>query len=326
MTISFDGDILDIGFPNDSKKFSYDLSTTKKYRKVSPNVFKSYYEDSIVAFDYSDGLAWLLGNFNTSFGSTVINTMDSVTDNGTWSVADNGTNLQSETRNYLVGSGAVSCDMSPAGTTLSIVNSTMDVVDVGTLNKYFVWVYLPSYDTLTSITLLYGSDGSNYFTTTATTPFSTSSFNLGWNLIAFDKGTETGTVDTANVDYIKLSLNFSSAPSTLTGFLFDSLLGSLGHPVELTYYSRFGWKNSTGTWMQDSTSNDDILNATELEYNVWLNKCAYEAAKAIPLSDGQITMLKADYLEAKNNYFNKYPSRRIKEQNYIYRPSNVNKR
>lgn len=97
-------------------------------------------------------------------------------------------------------------------------------------------------------------------------------------------------------------------------------------PIEIIYYSKYPWKTSLGSWQLDSTSNEDILNASETEYEVWLNKCAYEASKAIPLSTKQIQILRADYMDAKNNYANKYPSRRIKEMNYLYRPQDVNKK
>lgn len=305
---------------------NYNQASGRKYRKVSPNTFRTMSEKDTIAFDYSDGLAWMLGNFTTDFKSTVINTMDSLTDNGTWTATNNGTNIVANTINYLAGSGSISCDITAGGTTLSIVNSTITALDLTDADKFFVWVYLPSYSTLTSVTLLYGSDNSNCYTTTATTPFDTNAFNLGWNLVAFDKGVATGSPDITQINYAKLSLNFSSTPSILTGFLFDSLLASTGNPIEQSYYSRYPWKNSSGTWISDSTSPEDILNATELEYNVWLNRCAYEAAKAIPLSDSQITLLKSDYTEAKNSYFNKYPSRRIKEQTYLYRPNNVSKK
>lgn len=305
---------------------NYNEASGKKYRKVSPNVFRSMQEMDTVAFDYSSGLSWMLGYFDTDYQTTVIDTMDSLTSNGTWSAVDSGTNIVANTINYIAGSGSVSCDISTGGTTLSIVNSTLTALDLTSSDKFFVWIYLPSYSTLTSATLLYGSDSSNYYSTTATTPFDKNSFNLGWNLIAFNKGTATGSPNIAAIDYAKISLNFSSTPAILTGFLFDSLMASTGNPIEQSYYSKYPWKNTSGTWIQDSTSNDDILNATEMEYNIWMLRCAYEAAKAIPLSDSQITLLKNDYTEAKNEYFNRYPSRRIKEQTYLYRPQNVSKR
>jgi len=305
---------------------NYSKSSGAKYRKVSPNVFRTMQEIDTIAFDYSDGLSWMLGDFNTDYQTTIINSMDSLTVDGTWSAEDDGTNIVANTVNYIAGSGSVSCDMTALGTTLSIVNSTITDLDLTSTTKLFIWVYLPVYNTLTSITLLYGSDASNYYTTTATTPFDTNAFNTGWNLVAFDTGTETLSPDITAIDYAKISLNFSSAPATLTGFLFDSLLASTGNPIEKSYYSRFPWKNSTGTWIVDSTSNEDVLNTTELEYNVWLAKCAYEASKAIPLSDSQIQLLRADYNDAKTNYAIKYPSRRIKERNYLYRPMNVSKK
>lgn len=310
----------------DIQKYSnFNKASGIKYRKVSPNIFRTMSEYDTLAFDYSDGLSWMLANLNG--GSTlVLHTMDSLTDNGTWTATDNGENIVANTINYIAGNGAISCDMSALGTALSIVNSTMTAMDLTDTNKIFLWAYLPTVANLSNFTLLYGSDTANYYTTTATTAFDTNSLVVGWNLIAFDKGVATGTPDLTAVNYAKITINFSATPSILTGFLFDSLMISTGEPIEQSYYSRYPWKTSAGTWIQDSTSNEDILNATELEYAVWLNKCAYEAAKAIPLSDTQIGLLKNDYLDSRNAYCNKYPSRRIKEQTYTYRPMSVYKK
>lgn len=313
-------------FGSDTVSTSHDLSTTRKYRKVSPNVFKTYSEENVIAFDYSDGLAWLLGNFQSNLSSTVLHNLDSITDDGTWAVADNGTNLVANTFNYIAGSGSLSVDLLAGGTTLSLVNSSFEAMDISDCNKLFLWVYLPTKENLTSITLLYGNDAITYYTTSATIPFDVTEFHLGWNLVAFDRGTATGTVDLENIDYAKISLSFSATPTTLTGFLFDSLLASTGDAVELTYYSRYPWKDTAGNWKESSAADTDILNVTEEEYNIMLCKVAYEAAKSIPLSDTQITLLEKDYVLAKQSYFNKHPSRRYKEQNYLYRPMNVSKK
>jgi len=312
----------------DIQKYSnYSRASYTKYRKVSPNVFRTMQEQDTVAFDYSDGMSWLLGNFNTNNQSTVINTLDTLTSNGTWSAADNGENIIVNTLNYIAGSGSISCDMASAGTVLSIVNTTMTALDLTNTDRLFVWEYLPVATNLTTATLVYGSSVSAYYTTTATTPFNVTSFDTGWNLIAFDTGTATGSPDITAIDYVKLSLTYSATPAILTGFLFDSLLASQGDPIEISYYSKFPWKSSAGTWMLDSTSNEDVLNATETEYNVWLAECAYEASKAIPLSDSQIQLLRADRDKAMMDYKTMYPSRKIKERNYMFRPStNVSKR
>lgn len=306
---------------------NYNQGSGIKYRKVSPNVFRTMAEIDTVAFDYSDGISWLLGNFNTANDSILISTMDSITSEGTWSASDNGENIQNEKIIYVSGSGSISCDLATGGTILSIENSTLNAKDLSDIDKIFLWTYFPTVQNLTSVTLLYGSDNSNYYTSTATFPFITYAFQTGLNLISFDKGVATGTPDEDKITYIKISLNFSATPTILTGFKFDNIIASKGDAMEQSYYSKYPWKNTAGTWILNSTSNEDELNATELEYNVWLNRCAYEASKAIPLSDTIISLNKQDWLDSKEEYFNRYPSRRIKERNYMYRPTiNTSKR
>lgn len=312
---------------NIQKYLNFTKASGDKYRKVSPNVFKTMFERNTLAFDYSDGLSWLLANIDITNKTSVLASLDNLTSEGTWTASDNSENIEANSVNYIAGSGSVSCDLASAGTTLSIVNSTLTPVDMTSVVNRFLWVYLPTTQNLSSITLLYGSSASAYYSKTVTTPFDVTEFKQGWNLVAFGDGTATGSPDITAIDYIKISLNFSSTPTVLTGFLFDSLMYSKGEPIEITYYSKHPWQTASGTMLLDSTTNDDLLNATEEEYSVWLAKCAYEASMAIPMSSEQIQIKRADYLEKKNEYKMKFPSRRIKEQNYLYRPTiNVNKK
>lgn len=279
------------------------------YRKVPLRQFNTNFNLDTFSFDYSNGVNWLLGNFTTNNSTKIISTMDSVTSNGTWSATDNGTNITTNTTNHISGTGSVEVDMAAAGTVLSIVNSTLTAVDLTSVDKLFYWVFLPSTDLPTSATLRYGSDSTNYYTSTATTPFNTSAFIQGWNLVAFDTGTATGSPDITNIDYVKCSLTFSTAPSTLTGFLFDNILGSIGDPMEIIYYSRYPWKTTASVWIQDSTSNEDTLNANPEEYKVLLARITLEASKAVPMSDNDILRAEKDYLTARKEYQLMYPSK-----------------
>ena len=183
------------------------------YRKVPLRQFNTNFEIDSFSFDYTDGLKWLLGNFSTNNATKIISTMNSVTDDGTWSAADNATNIQTETANYITGSGAIEVDMSAGGTVLSIVNSTLTAVDLTSVNKLFFWVFLPSTDYPTSITLRYGSSANDYYASSTTTPFNVASFNQGWNLVSFETGTASGSPDIENIDYVKISMTFLTAPT-----------------------------------------------------------------------------------------------------------------
>lgn len=299
----------------------------QRYRKVSPNKFRTIYDFDTVAFEYIDGQQWLLSNLYTDRASALLHDMNSITENGTWAVADNGTNIVVNENNYISGDGSISVDLAPAGTILSIVNTTLATFDLTDITKIFGWVYLPTIENLSSATLRIGNDASNYYEDVITTPFNTDEFQVGWNFIGFDIGTLTGTVDLDDVDYIKLSLTFSSAPATLTGFLFDNILASVADPAEIIYYSELPWQGTDGIWKLDSTTNEDILNVTEAEYPVFLLEVAADLAPMVPMSEADIARINKNRNKAAKLYKQRYPSRRIKERMWWYRPTtDVSKR
>lgn len=303
------------------KTRNLDNASYTRYRKVSPNKFRIYSDPETVAFEFQDTKQWLMTNVSTAYMNTLVHSMNSLTENGTWSAADNGTNIVRNTYNYISGDASVEVDMSGGGTTLSIVNSTMSVVDLSNISKLFYWVYLPTVENLTSAQISYGVDGSNYYLSSTTRPFNVDEFELGWNFIGFDPGTLTGTVDLENIDYLKLSLVFSSAPSTLEGFLFDNVLAAKGDPAEIIYYSKYPWRSTDGTYKQNSTSNEDILNCDEEEYAVWLKEILAEVAPTIPMSSEDIAIINKERDIASQKYKQRFPSQRIKDRMYWYRPT-----
>lgn len=290
-----------------------------RYRKVTPNTFRVMRELDTLAFEYDTGLKWLIGDFSTTVQRVVLHDMNSLTTNGTWAAADNGENVALNSVNYLTGSASVEVDLAAAGTVVSIENSTITQVDLSNISQLFVWVYLPTKSNLTFITLLYGVDNANYYNTSATSPYNVDSFQTGWNLVAFDLGTLNGAVDLTAIDYLKLSITFSSTPSTLEGFLFENVMAAKGEPADLTYYSAYPWVDTSGVWKENSTSNQDTLNATAEEYKVILAKCHLALAKAIPMDGNDIQLAMKEHVEKFTEYARMFPSRRIKERNMYYR-------
>jgi len=318
---SLHDDIYRYALPSDMKKEALiDIVKYKNYtqgsnvnpRKVNIRVFNSNFGSDTLAFDYSDGLSWLKANLSNANSSVPINTMESLTDNGTWTASDNGENISLNDTNYVSGSYSIEVDLASGGTTLAIENSTLTAVDLDNVTKLFYWVYLPTTSNITALGLLYGSSASAYNTTTTTTPFNVDSLQQGWNLIGFDTGTATGSPDMENVDYVKPYIAFSSTPSTRTGFIFDNITASKGEPYEINYYSKYPWRNSAGTWIENSTVVADTLNAQSEEYAVLLARVSWDLAKAVPMSDSDLIIFEKDYYTAKKEYKHKYPSSRKK--------------
>ncbi|GAG12889.1 unnamed protein product, partial [marine sediment metagenome] len=109
--------------------------------------------------------------YNSGVGNqNLIHNADSLTENGTWTTGDDGTNLTLDTLNYVAGNASLNFDTDGSGTTVSVQNTDMNSVDLGDLENIgsiFVWVYTPV--AITSTTLTWGIDlTGNYWTDTIT--------------------------------------------------------------------------------------------------------------------------------------------------------------
>jgi len=298
-------------------------ASNTEYTNVPIEEFNRNFYTNTYALDYDNNQKWLMGKFVTDSNQIILHKMNSLTENGTWTATDNGTNIAINEVNMITGAASISCDLAALGTTLSIVNSTASQVDISDLDddgSLFVWVYFPSVENVTGVTLDWGNDVSNYESVTSTTPFYFSAFQVGWNLVEFPyaNATETGTVDETVIDYLKVSISFSSTPSTLTGYLFDNIVAGLGDAVEVIYYSQFPWKNSSGVWIEESSADTDTLNMTTEEYQVLKYFCALEVGMTIPISTERINLLSNRFETVRANYLRRYPSQRVELISQLY--------
>lgn len=299
----------------DFQKFKYlDEASNINSRKVSLRKWFSNKEKDTFAFDYDQGLKWLLSNFSTAESAIELHTMNSLTENGTWTAADSGTAIVLNATNFISGDNAI--QITNSGTSNSIVNSTMTQVDISDTTYGFVWVYLPTTTNLTGFTLNYGSSSSNYFSVSITAPWNLDSFIAGWNLLGFARSgeTSTGTPNEDEIDYVRSTATYSSASTDI--IIFDQLFFVKGEGYDLVYNSVYGWRTTAGVWQETSASDSDLLNVDQEEFKVIAKRCAYEVAKRIPMGENDIKRIKEDYLEARTNYRRKFPSLRKREKSY----------
>jgi len=286
-----------------------------EYEKVPLEQFNRYFATNTYTYDHNNGVNWFKIKFDVSPTKLTLNEMDSLTSNGTWTAADNGTNISVNTFNYISGTGSINIDLAALGTAASVVNSDMtsvDLTDIEDQGKLFAWVYLPSTENLSNVTMRWGSDASNYWEVSSTAPFYGGTFEIGWNLLAFDWGsaTQTASPDVSAVDYLKITFNFSSTPTQLTGYLIDNVIASLGEAIEYVYYSQYMWRTSSSAWIEDSTTDTDILNVEGEEYMLAVYKAAVVAGRSIPIEPYTMQKLEQAYYNAKAEYEMKYPSQR----------------
>jgi hypothetical protein len=219
--------------------------------------------------------------------SAEIHNCASLTANGTWATSGDATNLSIDTIIYETAGGSLNFDTS-AGTSLVLTNSDLDSKDLESFqNKSHLTlkVDLPTITNFTSIKVRYGSSASDYWEKTETLPAASKSLVVGRNLFAFRwaDATETGSLDVTAMDYIQITLTYSSA-TTDTDFRIDDIRIGEEKTMELEYYSKAMVKDSAGDYQirfnPDDVTQTDVLLGDESEQAVLLGT-EYDLFKSI---------------------------------------------
>lgn len=253
-------------------------------------------EDDILSIDSNNGTKFLRYSKDIKSDGIVVNEMNSLTLNGTWTAdATDATNLTVDTQNYVSGGASLNFDLSGAGTTGYIENSTMSTVDLSDhedKSNLFLWVYFPDTSIITNVILRWGNDTSNYWSRTATTQYDGTAFKNGWNLVSFawNGATETGTGDSENIDYARVTITYDGTADT--DIRVDNIFSSIGEIYEIVYYSKYLFQNSSGTWLENHTADTDVVNLDTDSYNILLNYVAYLASQ---VSQGEDSVFDEGY-------------------------------
>jgi len=321
----------------DVKPQSGNRSRTDIWRLVSQEEFDRYKQDlrldkwgdpitlnrsswqgeNLISFQEDDMVRKLLISKVVDDDSSTISTLDSLTaGGGTWEAFGDGTNLTKDSDNYIKGSASINWDIDDSGgTTAGIYNDDLDefdITDYKTTGSVFVWAYISSATDLTNFILRIGSDASNYYSITITTNNEGNSFEDGWNLLRFDfvNKSTTGTPDDDACKYVALYMTKDAGKTDETDYRFDHIILKRGKHHDLIYYSKYGWQNNSGTWIEDSTADTDVLNADTDEYQLFIARGIYNVSKFLP-EYNDVTLALNDYKEAEEKYKLENPSQRL---------------
>jgi len=202
----------------------------------------------------------------------VIDKADSLTENGTWTVGSNASNLLLDTINYIAGNGSLKASVSSPGALVNVI-------------------------------IRIGNDSSNYYTNTVTAGHF-EAFKQGWNLLRFDfsTATQTGTVDMATIDYLRVTATYNTnltayyektltnsldlsdnydtdgavflyqffdSITSLTLMRLDNIVASRGTLFDMTYFSNYLFRTAGGTWIDKPTVDTDIVNLSPVSYKIF---------------------------------------------------------
>ena len=251
--------------------------------------------------------------------NVLLNGCDSLTDNGKWTAASGASGLAADTLYFVQGSGSLSYSLSGNG---YLENSTMTAVDLTNfLNRgvLFAWVYnqatLP-----TAFSLRWGSDASNYWSKSVTAQWDGTAFVQGWNLIGFDwqSASKTANPDVTKINYLRFD---TTIVGVATPVYFDSVTASLGSIYEIEYYSKYLFRDNTGTFKERVTADTDLLNLDTDSYGVFTNCLAMLAAQQQQGKDSafDLPFFEKQYMASVQSYNRKYPSQAQKTIGQYYK-------
>lgn len=235
---------LDSAQRNYAENFS--LETTIKNKKI--------------AIEASEGTKILRINWKSKSPQT-LNTMNSLTANGTWSAVGSATGLLAQSLYKLTGSASIEFDVVDSGDGIqNTTQSAIDLTDWDELADVIFPIFFGVVTAVTSVSVRWGNDlTANYWTGVAQTAQADgTAFRVGWNWIRvpWSTATETGTVAPATIDSFRVTVASTGA---ITNVRVDNITFSLGRVFDIKYYSRFFFKSSAGTYLAQPTADGDTV-------------------------------------------------------------------
>lgn len=304
------------------------------YKQVNVDPSQSFNQD--YAKQFNQNKTSLQNQFNIQFNSgtktiriqdsdipvgTVVNSVDSVTGNGTWAVGGTASSLAEDNVNYVAGGSSLKFNATTGAA--YIQNSTMtaqDLSDFTNQGHFFVWVYMPTASQFTNVKLQWGSSTSDYYEQTVTTNQQGNAFIDGWNLLdfAWSGSSTTGSpVDTA-IDYLRVTCTVTASQ---TAVKVNNVVCQLGTIMNIMYYSKYLFRNaSSGTWQETILDDSDIINLDTDSYNLLVYQCGIQLAQQLQGSDSgfDASYFISNYAQALGRYRNMYKSEVQKPQQLYY--------
>ena len=291
-----------------SKNVQYELTLPEEFLRR-----KTGYSEQ-VAVDETSFIKQMLVSGVPTVTKKMLHNCDTYNGNGTWTASTDSSSMATVTSDYVEGVGAIGVTLVTGAATGVLTNSGFTAVDISNLTDYsvYVWVYIPMATSLTSFTLKWGSDSSNYYSRTVTRNHDNTAFYVGWNLLRFpsNDATQTGTVTTASIGYLQLTIVKASGNTGTTGWIVDRIMAQQDIVKDIFYYSKYGWQNTSGGYLENSSSDTDLVNADVDELDLIVDKSIQNCSGYIGDDQGE-AKFRAYYQEKKMAYLANVPSERM---------------
>ena len=237
-TYALDSIVTDFKYPLTLKYYKPN-NKISEFWLVSPLRFDSaYLFNRRFAIDVSAQVQTIRVN-SLDGNSAPINTATAYNQNGTWVGASAIGTVATD--NYEGYSFPTSVSFAFNGTAGTLTNSTFSAVNLTAYqnrSNIYVDINAPSVTNLTSYTLKWGTDASNYYTVSATADYLGAAFATGWTRLKFawSSPTTVGTPTVSSIGYVQLTVTCSGS-TNLGTFRVQNFFVSENIPITLTYYS-----------------------------------------------------------------------------------------
>ena len=297
-TLTLYNGVIDYSAPSDFRELidlrpQVNRGVVDNFTRLFTEEFDRRKKNNTLSIRYNSGVVSIREIKSFTPGNSTIHQMDSITANGTWAVGGDAENLTADGNNKVAGSASLNFDLDGSGTSGFIENSSMRQVDWTIYDEQvpvFASTFIPLVAAITSYTLRWGNDSSNYWSRTVTVPHDYASLQLGWNLLRFDwnGATETGTVNPAQIDYIRFTVTYDG--NAETDIRVDKIFVALGVVFELEYYSKFLFRTPGGVWQGTIENDETTIELDDSEYNIFLYESLMEAAQQSEGEDATFDM------------------------------------
>lgn len=266
--------------------------------------------------DFNGTRLLLINSQTTDYTSTIVSTDDVDVGSVSWAAFGDATGVDQNTDDYVRGSGSIEFDIDASGgTTAGILISGFNTIDlddyIGHTASVFVQARITSATNITNYKLRLGQDSSNYYEYTVTARNDGTAFATGWNELRFDVLTPTTTVGSptaTGINYVALYMTKTTGKINENGYMFNGLLAKKGRYHDVMYYSKYGWKTSAGTYIENSTDGSDILIADTDEFDLVVKKGEVIAADELSFPENEIARKEKKYNDALAQYKLNNPS------------------
>ncbi len=270
--------IYDYASPTDLKGKKI-LDIRPQGRRESTDFRQTYTEDfdrdkefqnDWFSVEFDEGTKFVRINKDVSNSLTVTDT-----ESTSYTAGVGVSNIVEDTILKLNGEKSIRFDVALGQNLLTFAGTALDMTQHGQKSSFFLETYLPDSSIITSIKVRIGSSSANYYEITGAIHYGT--VRNGINLYRFDwnGATETGTVDIANVDYVRYEITTTALD---TDVRIGALSSKLPTPMEMVYYSNALFRPASGTtWLSKPTQDTDIINLETEAQNLFV----YEACLII---------------------------------------------